>query len=197
MNDTAVTPGLLRDVAASLRITAATMLVCCVLYGGAVLAFAQAVTPRSAEGSLILDAHGNVRGSTLIAQRFTQPGYFRPRPSAVEYNAAAAGGSNLSPANPALRACAQSVIAQYGASATDPIPADLVTASGSGLDPHITLAAARFQAARVAQARGIPVQDVVRAVNMSAEPLLLAGDTLVSVLRINMLLDGKEVGDAW
>ncbi len=93
----------------------------------------------------------------LLAQGFARPEYFWPRPSAVDYNASAAGGSNLSPTNPALRARAEEILART-AGGGKPLPADLVTASGSGLDPHITLEAASYQVQRVAAARGVDGQ---------------------------------------
>jgi K+-transporting ATPase ATPase C chain len=141
----------IQEAAASGRIVLATLAVCCLLYGSAVWAFAWAVAPVRAEGSLLRDGSGRVRGSELIAQAFTRPEYVWPRPSACGYNAASAGGSNLSPASPALRERAQTLVAKLGADGGRRLPADLAAASGSGLDPHITRAAADFHAGRVAQ----------------------------------------------
>lgn len=101
------------------------------------------------------NASGEYVGSRQVAQAFTQDKYFHSRPSAVDYNGAGAAGSNLSPTSPGITERAQEIIKKYGANAENPIPADMVTASGSGLDPHITLAAAKFQMPRVAKARGM------------------------------------------
>ncbi len=187
------------ELASSLRVAAATMLVCCVIYGAAVFAIARVLAPSSADGSLVHLRDGSAVGSELIAQSFTSPGYFHSRPSSCGYNAAASGGSNISPTSPVLRASALQNLTQYGASMEQPIPLDLVTSSGSGLDPHITLAAARYQAARVAAARGYSVELVMRCVGASLELPLIAGtnDTLVHVLRTNMLLDGRGEGHVW
>ena len=145
----------MNDLKSSLRFLILSLGVCAVAYPAVVWLFGQAAAPAKAEGSLIRDPHGEVIGSALIAQGFASARYVWPRPSAVGYNAAAAGGSNLSPANPAVAERARATLAALGATAARPAPPDLVTASGSGLDPHVTLAAARYQAARVAAARGV------------------------------------------
>ncbi|MEN9061111.1 potassium-transporting ATPase subunit C [Ponticoccus litoralis] len=143
------------DFISGLRVAAATMAICVAGYTALILGFAQVVTPATANGSLVSNAEGEVVGSRLIAQAFTSPEYFWPRPSAVDYDAAGAGGSNLSPANPELTERAEALISAHGGATEErPIPADLVTASGAGLDPHISLEGALFQAERVATARG-------------------------------------------
>jgi K+-transporting ATPase ATPase C chain len=152
--------GFIHQAETSIRVVSVTMAVCCLLYPLVIWSLGRAFTPYSADGSLVRNGQGEIVGSALLAQRFDRPEYFWPRPSAVDYNAAAAGGSNLSPANPELRERAKALATRFGASAGDPVPADLVTASGSGLDPHITLEAARYQAGRVAAARGLSAETV-------------------------------------
>lgn len=182
------------NILSGLRVTVATMAICVAGYTAVILGFAQAITPTTANGSLITDSDGTIIGSRLIAQGFTAPEYIWPRPSAVDYDAAAAGGSNLSPANPVLADRAANLIAEHGGvSETNPIPADLVTASGAGLDPHISRAGALFQAERVATARGIEPQAVRAVVNrMAASPGgMLTTDLIVNVLELNLALDAE------
>ena len=164
----------------TLRLTLISILLCGLLYVPAILAFGKIVLPEKANGSLVTDEDGKIAGSRLIAQSFTSERYFHPRPSACDYNAQAASGSNLSPTNPALTTRAQEIIKSYQADTKHPIPADLVTASGSGLDPHITRAAAEFQIDRIAAARGLNAQ-TIRA--------LLPNGPIVNVLEINLALD--------
>lgn len=174
-----------------IRIVILTMLACCVLYTLFVLGIAQAVTPHTANGSLIRDKEGNLIGSEAIAQAFTRPEYFWPRPSAVNYNAAAAGGSNLSPASPILRERAESLLATLDADAKHKAPADLVTTSGSGMDPHITVEAARYQAERIGAARGLPQNVVLKliAAHSFTPGGPLTDRAIVNVLRLNLALD--------
>ncbi len=146
-------PEWIREASASLRIAAVSLLVLGGLYPALLGGLGRAVVPASAAGSLLKDADGAVVGSLLIAQKFTLPGYFWPRPSAVDFDASAAGGSNLPPGGPDLAARVRTRIASLGGSAANPVPVDLLAASGSGLDPHISLAGAEFQVGRVAAAR--------------------------------------------
>ena len=152
--------------------------------------------PEQASGSLI-ERDGKPVGSRLIGQHFSDPGYFWGRPSAtgpMAYNATASGGSNLGPTNPALAA----TIAQRAQALRDadpgngaPVPADLVTASGSGLDPHISPAAAAYQADRVARARGLTREQVRALVAKHTQqpwPSVL-GEPVVNVLTLNLALD--------
>jgi K+-transporting ATPase ATPase C chain len=179
---------------ASLRLVLATLLVCVAGYTAAILGFAQLVTPESAQGSLITRADGSVVGSRLLAQKFTSPRYFWPRPSAVDYNAAGAGGSNKSPTSPDLTARAQAEIERHGASAERPLPDELAAASGGGLDPHLTERAALYQAPRVAVARALPVAEVeelVRAHGFHPGGALLTPERLVDVLELNLALDER------
>jgi K+-transporting ATPase ATPase C chain len=152
--------------------------------------------PKQAAGSLI-ERDGKPVGSALIGQSFTAPGYFWGRPSATTptpNNAAASTGSNLGPTNPALADAAKQRIAALRLA--DPgnqarVPVDLVTASGSGLDPEISPAAAEFQAGRVARARGIPAEKVreLIAANSEGRQFGVLGEPRVNVLRLNLALD--------
>jgi K+-transporting ATPase ATPase C chain len=150
--------------------------------------------PDTAEGSLIRDKDGKVVGSRLIAQKFTQPRYFWPRPSAAGkdgYDASSAAGSNKSPTNSDLTDRAKQVIEQHGASSGKPLPAELAAASGGGLDPHITERGALYQAARVAKARRIPLSQLEALVRKQAFAPggALTPDRLVNVLELNFALD--------
>ena len=176
----------------SLRIVVATMVICVALYTGALLGLGRVLAPDAVQGSLIAKADGTIVGSRLIAQKFTQPRYFWPRPSAVDYNAAAAGGSNKSPTSADLTTRAQEIVTLYGATAERPLPAELAAASGAGLDPHITEAGALYQAARVAAARGMPEAQVEELIyqHAFAPGGILTPDRLVNVLELNLALDG-------
>jgi K+-transporting ATPase ATPase C chain len=167
-----------------------------VVYPLLVTGIAQVVWPGKANGSLVT-VEGGARGSALIGQPFSTPGYFWSRPSAtspIPYDAAASSGSNLGPTNPALLAAVRNRIAVLRAadpSLTGPIPADLVTASGSGLDPDISVAAAHLQVPRVARARGLREDVVRRLVQAHAvgRTLGLLGEPRVNVLLLNLALD--------
>jgi K+-transporting ATPase ATPase C chain len=160
-----------------------------VLWGVGRLAF-----PAQTEGSLIRRADGTVVGSRLIAQKFTRPEYFRPRPSGVDYNAASTGGTNYGPSNAehlnAVRERLARITAEDGVPAGR-VPSEMVTASGGGMDPHIPPAAAELQAARVAAARGVPVEQVRDLVRAHTEPPTLGflGRARVNVLELNLALD--------
>jgi K+-transporting ATPase ATPase C chain len=156
---------------------------------------AQTLFPTQAHGSLLL-RDGKPVGSALIGQNFSSPAHFWGRPSAtgpMPYNAAASGGSNLGPTNPALLDAARARVAALRAADpgnTAAIPVDLVTASASGLDPHISPAAAQYQAKRVAQARHLPADKVQALIDQATErPLLgLLGEPVVNVLKLNLAL---------
>jgi potassium-transporting ATPase KdpC subunit len=179
----------------SLRITVATMAICVGGYSAAVWAIGQAVTPDTAEASIITRADGTVIGSRQVAQAFTQPQYFWPRPSAVDYNGAGAGGSNKSPTSTDLTERATETVAAYGATPENPLPAELAAASGAGLDPHITERAARYQVARIAQARNIPADQVEQLIdrNSFSPGGVFTPDRLVNVLEMNLALDNVQL----
>lgn len=179
-------------IISSIRAFLGLGLLCSVAYPAALLAFAVVANPSGAEGSLVRDDLGVVRGSVLIAQDFTQPAYLWPRPSAVSYDGGAAGGSNLSPAGQAFRDRVESDLERFPERQDQPVPVDLVTASGSGLDPHVSLEAARYQAARIAQARGATVADIEDLIASQSEsvPGLGAG-VVVNVLKMNLALDAR------
>ncbi|WER46917.1 potassium-transporting ATPase subunit KdpC [Cupriavidus sp. WKF15] len=185
--------GLLRP---ALVVFAALSLLTGLLYPGVITAISKAVFPQQAAGSLIV-RDGKVVGSALIGQPFSDPKYFWGRLSAtapMPYNAAASAGSNLGPSNPALSDAARARIEALRAAGPDnkaAVPVDLVTASGSGLDPHISIAAADYQAPRVARLRGLPpekVQELIQA-NTESPSLAVLGDPGVNVLKLNLALD--------
>jgi K+-transporting ATPase ATPase C chain len=166
-------------------------------YPLAVTGVAQAAFPGQANGSLVRDAKGAVVGSALIGQAFAQPGYLHPRPSAAGangYDASASSGSNLGPLNPALaervKAGADALRAENPGAA---IPADAVTTSGSGLDPDISPEYARFQAPRIARARGAPVAAVQAVIEGQVRGRLFGfvGQPRVNVLAVNRALDAR------
>jgi K+-transporting ATPase ATPase C chain len=174
------------------------------IYPLAVTGIAESVFPQQARGSLI-EANGKVVGSALIGQSFADDKYFHGRPSATTdtdpndatktvpapYNAASSGGSNLGPTSKALVERVKDDAAKLGLPAGTPIPADLVTTSGSGLDPDISPAAAALQVARVARARNRPAAEIQRLVADATEDrtLGLLGEPRVNVLKLNLALD--------
>jgi K+-transporting ATPase ATPase C chain len=172
-----------------------------VIYPLLVMGIGQVSFPKQAAGSLI-ERDGWLIGSRLIGQHFTDPKYFWGRPSATgpdPYNAAASSGSNLGPLNPALKKAVESRvkalrIADPGNAA--PVPVDLVTTSASGLDPHISQAAAEYQVARVARARGLAPETVRNLVVQQTEDRQwgIFGEPCVNVLELNLALDDLQLG---
>ena len=190
---------MIRELWVAVRLTVALTALTGLAYPLAVTALAQTFFPAQAKGSLIRDAGGRIVGSRLVGQAFDDPRYFWGRGSATAgapYNAAASGGSNLGPSNPALvDAVARRIDAlrmhdlpQVHAA---PIPVDLVTASASGLDPHISPASAAWQAGRVARARGLDPATVAALVARHTEGPWLGvfGERRVNVLAVNLALD--------
>jgi len=175
---------------------AAMTLLTGIAYPVIVTAISQAVFPHQANGSIV-EKDGKPVGSELIGQQFDAPGYFWGRLSATTpnpYNAQNSGGSNLGPTNPALADEVKGrILALHAADPTNtaPIPVDLVTSSGSGLDPDISPAAAAYQASRVAKARGLTLDQVYRTIeqNTSGRQLGVLGEPRVNVLRLNLALD--------
>lgn len=160
----------------------------------------QGLLAEQAHGSLLRRADGTVVGSRLIGQAFTDPGHFWSRPSATApapYNAANSGGANQGPLNPALAEAVQARIAALRAADpgnTQAVPVDLVTASASGLDPHVSVAAAHFQAGRVARARGLSREAVLAVLAQHTERPWWGffGEPQVNVLALNLALDGVQ-----
>lgn len=169
------------------------------VYPALVTGLAQLLFPRQANGSLIV-RDGQAVGSELIGQPFADPAYFWGRPSATgpfPYNAAASSGSNLGPTNPALLEAVKGrieALRQVDPANPTPIPADLVTASASGLDPHISPAAAFYQVARVAKARGLAAEQVKSLVAEYSEGRQwgFLGEPRVNVLKLNLALDARS-----
>ena len=193
----------MRLMTEALRPTVLFLALFTLLFGGIYPAITtgilQGLFPNKAQGSLILDKMGKPLGSALIGQNTTDPKYFWGRLSATTpypYNAASSTGSNLSSTNPVLLNTVKSRIDALKAADptnTQPIPVDLVTASGSGLDPHMSPAAAEYQIARVARARGISEAQLQQLVQQYTEgrQFGLLGEPVVNVLKLNSALDGR------
>ena len=173
---------------------------CCGLYPLLVWGIAQLCFPAKANGSLIVASDGSIRGSRLLGQPFAAEKYFHPRPSCAGngYDAANSSGSNLGPTSKKLADTIAQNVADYrmqnGMVTNAPVPADAVTASASGLDPHITVANALLQSARVAKARGLKLDAVQALVGIFTEPpqLGILGEACVNVLELNLALDGQK-----
>jgi len=186
-----------RELFISLRATLVTLLLTGIAYPLAVTGAALLLFPHRARGSLVADDRGRVVGSELIAQPFTVSGYLQPRPSAAGekgYDATSSGGSNLGPTSKALRERVTKDLRRLVAENPDapgPVPAELVTASGSGLDPHLSPAAALWQVPRVARARNVDparIRAVIEA-NVEGRDLVVMGEPRVNVLLVNLALD--------
>ena len=192
----------MKDLVAELRASiAATLLLavlCCGIYPAVVWAVGQGLFSRKANGSLV-KVDGKVAGSTLLAQGFTAPKYFHPRPSAAGqgYDAASSSGTNLGPTSKKLIESVKERVDAYrtenGLPPDARVPADAVTSSASGLDPHISVRNASLQAARVAKARGVGENEVLAKVEAHTDgrSLGLLGEPRVNVLTLNLSLDGK------
>lgn len=169
------------------------LILCGILYSASITKLGELLFPYQAQGSL-LEHKSQARGSVLVAQNFSGAGYFHGRPSAANNNPTATGGSNLAPSNPALRerALADSTAIQTREQVSAAqIPVDLISASGSGVDPHISLAAAQLQIARVARARGISEAEVTKLIanNTEQKQWGIFGQVRVNVLLLNLELD--------
>ena len=185
---------MVREIRQAILFTIVTM----VLLGGGyhvvLWAIGRVAFPTQAEGSLIRRPDGTIVGSRLIAQKFTRPEYFHPRPSGVDYNAASTGGTNYGPSNPDHLKAVQErldVITKQDGVTAGQVPSEMVTASGGGMDPHIPPAAAELQAGRVASARGVPVDRVRNLIQARTEPPIFGflGRARVNVLELNLALD--------
>ncbi len=194
-------PGLLQEIKISALVTLALLIILCGLYPLVVWGIAQVAFPSQANGSL-MEVKGKVAGSGLLAQNFGGAQYFHPRPSAAGdtgYDGASSGGSNLGPLSQKLSAYVQERVEKYRAEnnlpAGTPVPGDAVTASGSGLDPHIGLRNAAFQATRVARTRKLSEAQVKGLLQKYTEgpDLGFLGEPGVNVLRLNLALDALSV----
>jgi K+-transporting ATPase ATPase C chain len=189
---------LVAELRASIAATLLLSVLCCGIYPAVVWAVGQGLFSDKANGSLV-KVEGKVAGSSLLAQGFTAPKYFHPRPSAAGqgYDAANSSGTNLGPTSKKLIEDVKQRVADYrtenGLPPDARVPADAVTSSASGLDPHISVRNALLQAARVAKARGIGEKDVMAKVEANTEGRTFGflGEPRVNVLTLNLSLDGK------
>ena len=185
----------MKDIKPAILLFIAFTIICGGIYPAVVVGIASVAFPRQARGSFITDKSGREIGSSLIGQPFSAPGYFWPRPSATTdfaYNPMASGGSNMGPTNPDyLKSVADRVKALHGAGISGNLPAELVEASASGLDPHVSPEAAGVQIARVAKARGMSEEAVQKLVSAHTEERQLGflGEPRVNVLVLNLALD--------
>jgi len=185
----------MKDIKPAILLLIAFTVICGGIYPAVVTGIASVAFPKQAKGSFITDKNGRETGSTLIGQPFSDPKYFWPRPSASSdfgYNPLASGGSNSGPTNPDyLKIVGERVKALRDSGVAGPIPADIVQASASGLDPHITPESARIQVPRVAKARGVSETEVTKAVAQATDERQLGflGEPRVNVLVLNLELD--------
>ncbi len=189
----------MKDLKPAILLLLIFTIICGGIYPALVTGIAQALFPHQANGSLIIDRSGKAIGSSLIGQPFSDPRDFWPRPSATSnfaYNPLASGGSNAGPTNPDyLKTVADRVKALRDSGISGPIPADLVQASASGLDPHLSPAAVLLQVPRVAKARGLSQEAVTKLVTQATEDRQFGflGEPRVSVVQLNLALDGVLV----
>jgi K+-transporting ATPase ATPase C chain len=188
----------MKDIKPAILLLIIFTIICGGIYPAIVTGLAQAVFPRQANGSFIADKSGKELGSALIGQPFSDAKYFWPRPSATTdfgFNAMASGGSNAGPTNPDyLKTVGERVKALRDSGVTGTLPADLLQASASGLDPHITPESAMLQVARVAKARSVSEEVLIKAVSQATagRQLGFLGEPRVNVLELNVKLDGLK-----
>lgn len=190
---------ILKELKVSLIVTLILLVICCGVYPVFIFGAGQLFSPRKANGSLILDSEGKPIASTLIGQAFNADKYFNPRPSSAGqgYDATSSSGSNLGPTSKALHDNVQQRILDYrkanNLSDTQLVPADAVEASGSGLDPHISVANARLQLPRVAKVRGLSEEELGKLVAQYTDgrDFGILGEPGVNVVKLNLALDGK------
>jgi len=192
----------MRTLRICLQATLVTLALTGIVYPLVMTGLAGVLFPQQARGSLVTDAKGRVVGSELIGQAFTNPAYFQGRPSAAGagYDATASSGSNLGPTSAKLRDRVKKDVERLqkeNPEATGPIPAELVTASGSGLDPHLSPGAAQWQVPRVAKARGVAPERVLAVLYdfTQGRQLGIFGEPRVNVLELNLALD-RQFGEA-
>jgi K+-transporting ATPase ATPase C chain len=190
---------MLKELRTTVVVTLILLVVCCGLYPLVVFGAGQLLFPRQANGSLVTDADGKIVASTLLAQNFTADKYFNPRPSSAGtgYDSNSSSGSNLGPTSQALHDAVKQRVSDYRTANhvpdSEPVPADAVTASASGLDPHISLANAQWQVPRVAKARAMSEDDLKKLVDRYTDGrgLGILGEPGVNVVELNLALDGK------
>jgi K+-transporting ATPase ATPase C chain len=190
---------ILKEVRVSVLVTLVLLVVCCGIYPLIVYGAGQLLFPRQANGSLVLDGGGKPIASTLLGQTFAADKYFNPRPSAAGngYDSTQSGGSNYGATSQALHDAVAQRISDYrkanNLAADAPVPADAVEASGSGLDPHISVENALLQVPRVAKARGLSEDDLKKLVDQYTDgpDFGILGEPGVNVIKLNLALDGK------
>jgi K+-transporting ATPase ATPase C chain len=190
---------ILKEIKTSVIVTLVLLIICCGIYPLVVLGAGQLLFPKQANGSLVLDSDGKPIASTLLGQTFSADKYFNPRPSAAGngYDSTSSSGSNLGPTSQTLHDNVKQRVADYRKANnlpdTQSVPADAVTASGSGLDPHISLNNAALQLPRVAKARGMSEDDLKKLVVQYTDgrDFGILGEPGVNIVKLNLALDGK------
>jgi K+-transporting ATPase ATPase C chain len=190
---------ILKEIRTTAGVTLTLLIICCAIYPVFVFGLGQLFFPKKADGSLVYGADGKLIASTLLGQTFTADKYFHPRPSAAGngYDSTASGGSNLGSLSQTLHDNVKQRVADYRKDNNLPdaqlVPADAVTASASGLDPHISVKNALLQLPRVAKARGMSEDDVKSLLEKSTDgpDLGILGEAGVNVIKLNLALDGK------
>jgi len=186
----------MKDIKRGLKLTLIFMIILGVIYPLAMTGISRVVFSEKSKGSLVYNK-GEVIGSSLIGQKFTDDRWFQGRPSAVDYDASKSGGSNLAMSNPEFKKAVEKNIEEFLSKnpnvKREDIPADIITASASGLDPEITVASAKLQAERVAKANGKTVEEINKIIDMSKSGKFLGmfGQERVNVLKLNMMLLNK------
>jgi K+-transporting ATPase ATPase C chain len=189
---------ILKEIKISAIVTLVLLVVCCGIYPLVVFGAGQLLFPRQANGSLVLDGNGKPVASTLLGQTFSADKYFAPRPSAAGngYDSTQSGGSNYGATSQALHDAVAQRISDYrkanNLAAAAPVPADAVEASGSGLDPHISIKNAMLQLPRVAKARGMSEDDLKKLVDQYTDgrDFGILGEPGVNIIKLNLALDG-------
>jgi K+-transporting ATPase ATPase C chain len=190
---------ILREIKTTVVVTLVLLIICCGVYPLIVFGAGQLLFPKQANGSLVLDGNGKPIASTLLGQTFSADKYFAPRPSAAGtgYDSTSSGGSNYGATSQALHDAVQQRVSDYRKANNlpddQPVPADAVEASASGLDPHISIKNARLQVPRVAKARGISEDALKKLVDQSTDgrDFGLLGEPGVNIIKLNLALDGK------